>query len=77
MLGSEARTHANDGLVKFGEDRASEKVVVVGLAKHCGDDVGDSPTAHDADEALGRLVEVAGECQTLFERQFGVSKDDP
>jgi len=75
-LGSETFGHAHDGVVIFGEDYVLEGVVVVGLGKHRGDDVGDVPAEHDTEEALGRFIEIAGKHQTLVEGGVGGSKDD-
>ena len=47
---------------------------MVGLGERRGDYVPGAATEQEAEETLSCFVEVAGKCQTLFERGFGGPK---
>ena len=73
LLGGIARDHSHNDLVPFREGYILEREVVARLSECRSDYVYGAPTEHETKEALGCLVEVAGEHPALSECWFGGS----
>ena len=59
----------------FGKGYVLVGEIMVGLEVCRGDNVRDSATEHETEEALGCLVEVASKHQTFIEGGLGGSKE--
>ncbi len=69
------RAHSHDDVVMFCESHILVGEVVVGLGECRGNYVLGAATEHKTKEPLGRLVKIAGKCQTFIERGVGGSQD--
>ncbi len=71
LLRGVAQEHSHDDVVTFCESHILVGEVVVGLSVRRSDYVRGAATEPKTKEPLGRLVKVAGKCQTLIERGVG------